>query len=189
MNDVRILVAASAIVYGILALAMGVFPGLILSRTTPTPGLAPFTPQQLQGRDIYVSEGCAYCHTQQVRPLAQDRVFGRPAARGDFAYSTPELLGSERNGPDLSNVGARQPSAIWQYIHLYQPRSLVSASIMPSYAWLFEVKAHAAPGDLTVPVPAAYVARGHVVVASPDAQALVAYLLALKQAPLPKAKP
>ena len=69
MNNVWSLVAASAIVYGLLAIVMGVIPGVVMSNTPPTEGLKPFTAAQARGREIYVSEGCAYCHTQNVRPL------------------------------------------------------------------------------------------------------------------------
>ncbi len=189
MNNLAVLMGSSAAVYFVLALVMGVIPGAVLSKTAPGPGVRPLDALAARGRDVYVSEGCAYCHTQQVRPLKQDLVFGRPSTRGDYAYATPELLGSERNGPDLSNVGARQPSVIWQGIHLYEPRSLVHASIMPAYPWLFEAKPHAAPGDVVVPVPAGYAPAGNVIVESPQAKALIAYLLSLKQAPLPGGKP
>ena len=101
-----------------------------MSATRPSPGVLPLSSAAQRGRDIYVGEGCSYCHTQQVRPLARDRVFGRPSTAGDYAYDTPELLGTERNGPDLSNIGARQPSDVWQEIHLYEPRALVAGSIM-----------------------------------------------------------
>src|SRR6185312_15040510 len=87
MNNVWSLIAASAVVYAILAVLMGVVPGIVLSSTPPTAGLQPPTPAQARGREIYVSEGCAYCHTQQVRPLQQDLVFGRPSVAGDYAYS------------------------------------------------------------------------------------------------------
>ena len=85
MNDVRILVVSSAIVYGALAVLMGVLPGLTLSATRPGPGVVPFSAAAQRGRDVYVSEGCAYCHTQSVRPLAQDHVYGRPSTAGDYA--------------------------------------------------------------------------------------------------------
>ena len=164
---------------------MGVLPGIELSRTPPGPGVEPLTALQAQGREVYVANGCSYCHTQQVRPLPQDKVFGRPSAPGDFAYQTPELLGSERTGPDLTNVGERQPSTVWQYIHLYNPRAVVPQSIMPPFAWLFEVLDQAPPG-----MTAGAVADGHapthgVVVPTHDAQALIAYLLSLKQPALP----
>ena len=66
---------------------------------------------------------------------------------------TPELLSDHRNGPDLTNIGARQPSTTWQYIHLWEPRAVVHDSIMPRYPWLFDVKSHAGPGDEVVPLP------------------------------------
>ncbi len=113
-------------------------------------------------------------------------MWGRPSVPGDFAYATPELLGTERTGPDLTNVGARQAD-LWNEIHLYQPRSLVAQSIMPSYRWLFITKAKAETGDVVVPVPAPFAPPGETVVATPDVLALVAYLHQLKQAPLEKA--
>jgi cytochrome c oxidase cbb3-type subunit 2 len=112
-------------------------------------------------------------------------VFGRASAPGDFAYQTPELLGSERTGPDLTNIGVRQPSPVWQYIHLYNPRAVVPASIMPSFAWMFDVVDKAPAGVTPVPLPKAYAPAQGVVVPRREAQALLAYLLSLKQAPLP----
>lgn len=183
MNNIVLLVAVPFIIYEILALFMGAIPGWVLSQTPPAPGVVALGPSEDRGRAVYVSEGCSYCHTQQVRPLKQDLVFGRPSIAGDYAFNTPQLLGSERNGPDLSNIGVRQSSEVWQYIHLYEPRSLVASSIMPAYPWLFEVKAHADPGDVTVAIPPAYAPKG-VVVARPEAKDLVAYLKSLKQVPL-----
>jgi cytochrome c oxidase cbb3-type subunit 2 len=165
------------------AFGMAIIPGAVLSRTPPTPGTVALSTQAQRGRDVYVGEGCTYCHTQQVRPLAQDRVWGRPSLAGDFAFAKPELLGTERTGPDLANVGARQAD-LWNEIHLYQPRSLVSQSIMPSYRWLFVTKTKTDPGDVVVPVPSAFAPPGQTVVATPDLLALVAYLRELKQAPL-----
>jgi cytochrome c oxidase cbb3-type subunit 2 len=132
-----------------------------------------------------VASGCSYCHTQQVRPLQQDKVFGRPSAPGDFTYQTPELLGSQRTGPDLTNIGARQPSVVWQYMHLYNPRAVVPQSIMPAFEWMFQIVDRAPPGVAPVVLPKAYAPTRGVVVPTHDAQALIAYLLALKQAPLP----
>ena len=185
MNKLLLIAGGSTLVYAVLAILMGVLPGIELSRTPPGPGVEPLTPLQARGRDIYVANGCSYCHTQQVRPLPQDKVFGRPSAPGDFAYQTPELLGSERTGPDLTNVGERQPSTVWQYIHLYNPRAVVPQSIMPAFTWLFEVFDQAPPGVTPVALPTAYAPPQGVVVPTPDAQALVAYLLALKQPSLP----
>jgi cytochrome c oxidase cbb3-type subunit 2 len=185
MNKLVLIAGGSTLVYAVLALVMGVLPGIELSKTPPGPGVEPLTSLQARGRDVYVSSGCSYCHTQQVRPLTQDKIFGRPSAPGDFAYQTPELLGSERTGPDLTSIGERQPSELWQYLHLYNPRAVVPQSIMPPFAWLFEVVDQAPPGVTPVPVPKSYAPAHGLVVPSPDAQALVAYLLALKQVKLP----
>jgi cytochrome c oxidase cbb3-type subunit 2 len=185
MNKLLLIVGGSTLVYFCLAMLMGVIPGYELSKTPPGPGVAPLTALQAEGRDVYVAEGCSYCHTQQVRPLDQDKIFGRPSAAGDFAYQTPELLGSERTGPDLTNIGVRQPSDVWQYIHLYNPRAVVPQSIMPAFSWMFEVVDTLPQGEVAVPLPPTYAPPTGKVVPTQKAKALVAYLMSLKQAPLP----
>ncbi len=185
MNKLVLIAGGSTLVYACLAVLMGVLPGIELSKTPPGPGVLPLTALQAEGRDVYVANGCSYCHTQQVRPLPQDKIFGRPSAPGDFAYQTPELLGSERTGPDLTNAGVRQPSAVWQYIHLYNPRAVVPESIMPAFDWMFKVVDQALPGMTPVPLPKAYAPPHGVVVPDHQAEALVAYLLSLKQPALP----
>jgi cytochrome c oxidase cbb3-type subunit 2 len=189
MDNVWVLILSAAAIYGALAIVIAVIPGTVLSASPPGTGVVPLSAAAARGRDVYVGEGCSYCHTQQVRPLAQDRVWGRASVAGDYAYSTPQLLGTERTGPDLSNIGERQPSDVWNSIHLYQPRALVAGSIMPAYPWLFTVKDKAAPGDVVVSVPAAYAPAGSVVVATQEEQDLVAYLITLKQAPIASPKP
>jgi cytochrome c oxidase cbb3-type subunit 2 len=189
MNDLSILLGSAFFTYLVLAIVMGVLPGIALSQVHPLPGVVPLTEPQARGRGVYVAEGCSYCHTQQVRPLEQDRVWGRPSTAGDYVYDQPQLLGTERTGPDLTNVGKRQPSDVWNLIHLYEPRAVVSASIMPAYPWLFVAKASAAPGDVTVPLPPGFGHAGTVVVASPRALDLVAYLKSLKQVSLPTPAP
>lgn len=184
MNNVAVLVGVPALIYAFLAFMTGVLPGAVLSQTPALPGVEPLSAAADRGREVYVSEGCAYCHSQFVRPIAEDKVYGRPSVAGDFTYDTPELLSDHRNGPDLTNEGTRQPSEVWQYIHLYEPRALVSASIMPSYRWLFKVKAAADPGDVVVDVPAPYGPKQGVVVTTARARDLVAYLESLKQVPL-----
>lgn len=185
MNNVWTLVASAAIIYGGFCIAMGVVPGEAMSHVRPLPGVRPLSDAQERGRAIYVSEGCSYCHTQNIRPLAQDKVFGRPSVDADYVYATPQLLGTERTGPDLSNIGLRQPSDVWQYIHLWDPRAVVHDSIMPRYTWLFQVKKSADPGDVTVPVPPQFAPPGGAaIVATQQARDLVAYLKSLKQAPL-----
>lgn len=185
MNKLVLIAGGSTLVYAVLALVMGVLPGIALSEMPPGPGVEPLTALQAKGRAIYVANGCSYCHTQQVRPLAQDRIFGRPSAPGDFAYQTPELLGSERTGPDLTNIGVRQSSEVWQYIHLYNPRAVVPESVMPAFDWMFQVVDKAPAGVTAIALPKAFAPPDGVVVPSPDAQALLAYLLSLKQPALP----
>jgi cytochrome c oxidase cbb3-type subunit 2 len=187
MNKLVLIAGGSTLVYALLATVMGVLPGIELSRTPPGPGVVPPTPLEAAGREVYVASGCSYCHTQQVRPLNQDKVFGRPSTPGDFAYQTPELLGSQRTGPDLTNIGVRQPSVVWQYIHLYNPRAVVPESVMPGFDWLFEVVDRAPAGVTPVPLPKAYAPSAGVVVPTRDAEALLAYLLSLKQPALPDA--
>lgn len=185
MRKLVLIAGGSTLVYFCLAILMAILPGMQLSKTPPGPGVVPLTPLQAEGREVYVANGCSYCHTQQVRPLNQDKVFGRPSAPGDFAYQTPELLGSSRTGPDLTNIGVRQPSEVWQNIHLYNPRAVVPESIMPAFDWLFKVVDKAPAGVMPVPLPAAYAPKHGVVIPTREATALVAYLLSLKQAPLP----
>lgn len=175
---------------GIIAVAPALW---VQANNHPLPGTRPLTSEEALGLQVYLSEGCVYCHTQQVRPIAQDTSrYGRPSAPGDYARlgptdlwrQTPSVLGTERTGPDLAAIGDRQPSDIWHHIHLYQPRAVVDASIMPSFPWLYEVRPEAGPDDVVVPVPAPHAPEEGVVVAGPRARALVAYLLALRQAPL-----
>ncbi|TAL79348.1 MAG: c-type cytochrome [Burkholderiaceae bacterium] len=188
MNKLLAIAGGSTLMYAVLSVLMAILPGIELSAVPPGPGVKQLTELEAHGREVYISEGCAYCHTQQVRPLDADKVFGRPSAPGDFAFSTPELLGSERTGPDLTNIGMRQPSDVWQYIHLYDPRAVVPQSVMPSFPWLFDVVDKAPKGVQAVPLPKAYAPAHGVVVPSPDAQALIAYLMSLKQAPLPNSQ-
>lgn len=185
MKKLILIAGGSLLVYVVIVLAIAVIPAIQLSTIPPGPGVVDLTPIQAEGRRVFAANGCAYCHTQQVRPLDQDKVFGRPSAPGDFAYQTPELLGSERTGPDLSNVGVAKASDVWQYIHLYDPRAVVPESIMPNFKFLFHVMAKAPEGQTTVPVPAEFSPKDGVVVPTPEAKALVAYLLSLKQAPIP----
>lgn len=165
----------------------------------PLPGSQPLSEAASRGKSIYIREGCVACHTQQVRNIDMDEVFGnRPSLAIDYALNkrqnlfqnTATLMGTERTGPDLTNIGARQPSDTWQYAHLYNPRSVVPQSIMPSYKWLFIVKDQLGANDIEVNVPNDF-KKGisGKIVASQDAKDLVAYLLSLKQVELPKSIP
>ena len=115
------------LLYVVIVMIIAVGPAIDLAQTPPGPGVVPLTPLQEEGRQVFASEGCDYCHTLQVRPIPEDKPFGRPSAPGDFAYATPEMLGSERTGPDLTNVGNRR-GEVWQYMHLYDPRSVAQRS-------------------------------------------------------------
>lgn len=185
MKKLLWIAGGSVLIYICLVLAIAVIPAIELSQVPPGPDVVPLTPLQVQGRTVFAANGCAYCHTQQVRPLPEDKMFGRPSAPGDFAYQTPELLGSERTGPDLTDVGNAKPSDVWQYMHLYDPRSVVPESIMPNFKFLFRVLATVPPGETTVPVPAQFAPKDGKVIPTPQAKALVAYLLSLKQTPIP----
>jgi cytochrome c oxidase cbb3-type subunit 2 len=160
-----------------------VVPYIQLSGVGPSEGLKPYTSAQLRGRAVYIKNGCVYCHTQQPRAQGQapdfKRGWGRAPVAGDYFYDHPHLLGTMRTGPDLLNIGARQPSADWNLGHLYQPRAYVPGSIMPSYPFLFELKDQAEKGDRVVSIPPSYAPVGQVVVATPEAMDLVEYLLAL----------
>ncbi len=158
-------------------------PGIQIAAIPPQPGLRPYTHEEAHGREVYIREGCMYCHSQQTRPEGfgadQARRWGRPSVPGDYFYDQPHLLGTMRTGPDLLNIGARQPSRAWHLSHLYNPRLVVKQSIMPPFPWLFEVKSSVGPNDVIVDVPAPE--KGTYVVANQDALDLVSYLLSLNR--------
>lgn len=108
------------------------------STTTPTKDLKPYTALQLQGRDIYIREGCSVCHSQMIRPFRwETERYGHYSVAGEFVYDRPYLWGSKRTGPDIHRVGGRY-SDDWHYAHLVNPRDVVPESNMPSYPWLAE---------------------------------------------------
>lgn len=99
-------------------------------------GLKPYTALQLEGRDIYVREGCYNCHSQMIRPFrAETERYGHFSMANEFVYDRPFQWGSKRTGPDLHRVGGRY-SDEWHYVHLMNPRDLVPESNMPAYPWL-----------------------------------------------------
>jgi len=108
------------------------------AKVEPVKGLKPYTALQLEGRDIYIREGCAVCHTQMVRTLrAETQRYGHYSVRGEDVYEHPFLWGSKRTGPDLARIGGRY-SDEWHRAHLLDPRSVVPQSNMPRFPWLFE---------------------------------------------------
>ncbi len=105
--------------------------------TVPTQGVRPLTALELEGRDIYIREGCHVCHTQMIRPLrAEVERYGHYSVAGEYVYEHPFLWGSKRTGPDLHRVGGRY-SDDWHRAHLWEPRDLVPESNMPAFPWLF----------------------------------------------------
>ncbi|MBB5217065.1 cytochrome-c oxidase, cbb3-type subunit II [Parapusillimonas granuli] len=106
------------------------------STTTPTPGVKPYEPLNLIGRDVYIREGCVGCHSQQIRMLSSEvQRYGPYSLAGESAYDHPFLWGSKRTGPDLARVGQRY-SDDWHRVHLRNPRDVVKESNMPAYPWL-----------------------------------------------------
>ncbi|MEC8428429.1 MAG: cytochrome-c oxidase, cbb3-type subunit II [Pseudomonadota bacterium] len=130
------LLAVVAISFGGL---VQVVPQFFLKETTePVEGLKPWTAVELEGRDIYIREGCHVCHTQMVRPLrAEVERYGHYSVAGESVYDHPFLWGSKRTGPDLARVGGRY-SDEWHKTHLYNPRNVVPESNMPAFPWLFD---------------------------------------------------
>ena len=162
-----------------------VIPYLTVRDTPAVAGLKPYTSTELRGRDVYIANGCVYCHSQQPRAkaFAPDfaRGWGRATVAADYAYDRPHLLGTMRTGPDLMNIGVRQPSDQWHLGHLYQPRAYAPGSIMPAYPFLFEVRDQAEAGETVVVLPPDFAPEGKVVVARPEALDLVSYLKSLNR--------
>lgn len=183
MDEIRLVIGAMVILGGATGVLVAM-PYVLLENVRPPEALKPYTDTQLLGRKSYIANGCVYCHSQQPRDIRQApdfaRGWGRASVAADYAYDTPHLLGTMRTGPDLMNIGARQPSKDWQLGHLYQPRAYTPGSTMPSYPYLFETRQGAAKqGETVVQLPPGFANPGEVVVAKPEALALVSYLLAL----------
>ncbi len=104
----------------------------------PVDGMKPYTALQLEGRDIYIREGCVGCHSQMIRPFrAETERYGHYSVAGESVWDHPFLWGSKRTGPDLARVGGRY-SDDWHRAHLYNPRNVVPESKMPAYPWLVQ---------------------------------------------------
>jgi len=112
----------------------------------PVDGLKPYTALQMEGRDIYIREGCVGCHSQMIRPFrSETERYGHYSVAGESVWEHPFLWGSKRTGPDLARVGGRY-SDEWHKVHLNNPRDVVPESNMPGFPWLFEDKL---TGELT----------------------------------------
>lgn len=112
----------------------------IKDTTEPVQGVKPYSALRLEGRDIYIREGCYNCHSQMIRPFrAETERYGHYSVAGESVYDHPFQWGSKRTGPDLARVGGRY-SDDWHRVHLINPRDVVPESNMPSYPWLSENK-------------------------------------------------
>lgn len=114
-------------------------PTFLIKSNIPTiSSVKPYTPLELQGRDIYVREGCYVCHSQMIRPFrSETERYGEYSKAGEYVYDHPFQWGSKRTGPDLHRVGGKYPN-VWHYLHMSDPRSISPGSIMPAYQWLYE---------------------------------------------------
>ncbi|MDL1913611.1 MAG: cytochrome-c oxidase, cbb3-type subunit I [Bergeyella sp.] len=134
--------------FGVLSLmvvaiggAIEIIPTLTVKNNVPTlSSVKPYSPLELEGRDLYIREGCNSCHSQMIRPFRDEVVRfapknGQYSKAGEFVYDRPFLWGSKRTGPDLQREGGKNPSS-WHFKHMYNPRSTSAGSIMPRYPWL-----------------------------------------------------
>src|SRR4051794_6056926 len=129
-----VLTFAAVIIGGVVEFV----PTALIASNVPTiSSVKPYTPLELEGRDLYIREGCVGCHSQMVRPLrAETERYGEYSKAGEFVYDHPFLWGSKRTGPDLHRVGGKYPDS-WHFVHMKQPTATSPGSIMPGYPWLY----------------------------------------------------
>lgn len=157
------------LVLSLIVVAIGglieMIPTFLVKSNVPTiASVKPYTPLELQGRDIYVREGCYTCHSQMIRPFRDEVArYGEYSKAGEFVYDHPFQWGSKRTGPDLAREGGKYPDS-WHYNHMYDPRSMSPGSLMPQYVWLLDnpLDTASTPGKiramqtLGVPYPEGY---------------------------------
>ncbi|MEM7513692.1 MAG: cytochrome-c oxidase, cbb3-type subunit II, partial [Bacteroidota bacterium] len=133
------------LVLSLVLVAMGglieMVPTFMIESNVPKiASVQPYTPLELQGRDIYLEEGCYTCHSQMIRPFrSETERYGEYSKSGEFIYDYPFQWGSKRTGPDLHRVGGKYPDS-WHYNHMLDPRSISPGSIMPAYQWMITNK-------------------------------------------------
>ena len=133
------------LVFSLIAVAIGglveLIPTFLVESNVPTiASVKPYTPLELQGRDIYIREGCYTCHSQMIRPFRDEVArYGEYSKAGEFVYDHPFQWGSKRTGPDLARIGGKYPDS-WHYNHMLDPRTMSPGSIMPNYPWLLDDK-------------------------------------------------
>lgn len=195
----RKLYGAASGLFVVLTVFVAILPALKNQQNNaPLPDAPQLSKDAIAGKALFVSNGCVVCHTQQVRSVEIDKIWGeRPGIASDYAndhrpdlfHNTATLMGTERTGPDLTNIGLRQPSRDWHLVHLFNPRAVVEQSIMPAYSWLFRIKDSAEKGDIVVNVPGDFLEKpGQKAIATKEALQLVAYLSSLRQVKLPDGK-
>ncbi|MEM9835279.1 MAG: cytochrome-c oxidase, cbb3-type subunit I [Bacteroidota bacterium] len=118
-----------------------IFPMVMVESNVPKiEAVKPYTPLELEGRDLYIREGCNNCHSQMIRPFrSETERYGQYSMSGEFIYDRPHLWGSKRTGPDVHRLGGKYPDS-WHYRHMEDPQSTSPGSIMPPYPWLLERK-------------------------------------------------
>ena len=132
-------------IYATIAILIGglvqIVPTIMVKSNIPTiSSVQPYTPLELEGRDIYIREGCVGCHSQMIRPFRSEvERYGEYSKAGEFVYDRPFLWGSKRTGPDLHRIGGKYNDN-WHFNHMYDPQSTSSGSIMPAYKWLINNK-------------------------------------------------
>jgi cytochrome c oxidase cbb3-type subunit I/II len=113
---------------------------LVRSNVPTIASVKPYTPLEVEGRDLYIREGCVGCHSQMVRPLrAETARYGEYSKAGEFVYDHPFLWGSKRTGPDLHRVGGKYPDS-WHFVHMKQPTATSPRSLMPGYPWMYDAR-------------------------------------------------
>ena len=131
------------LVFSLVLVAIGgmieMIPTFMVKSNIPTiASVKPYTPLELQGRDIYVREGCYLCHSQMIRPFRSEVLrYGEYSKAGEFIYDHPFQWGSKRIGPDLARIGGKYPNS-WHFNHMYEPSSISPGTVMPNYPWLFK---------------------------------------------------
>ena len=143
-------------------------PTALVRANVPTiASVKPYTPLEVEGRDLYIREGCVGCHSQMIRPMrAETARYGDYSKPGEFVYDHPFLWGSKRTGPDLHRLGGKYPDS-WHFVHMNQPRATSPGSIMPGYPWLYSDRLDTSHVEgkvitlrrLGVPYPAGYEAQ------------------------------
>jgi len=129
---------ASTVVISIGGLVEFIPTWLVKSNIPTIENVKPYTPLELEGRDLYIRESCNSCHTQMVRPFrSETERYGEYSKAGEFVYDHPHLWGSKRTGPDLHRIGGKY-SNMWHYLHMQNPRTMSPGSLMPSYPWIIE---------------------------------------------------